>query len=133
MSAAAHRLACAVDCAHLDIEAARHLLREGFTVGGGRAVDLAQPDVAHALEGVQKRARHAARAEHADHVRILAREIFHADAGAAADAKLLQNAIVDEGERLAVLGRDQEDQAAIGAGLAQYFSSVQLPLGPSAR
>jgi hypothetical protein len=121
MSAPRYRLARIVNRAHLDIEPARHLFCERFAVRRGRAVDLAQPDVAHALEGVEKRARHAARAEHANDMRILAGEIFHADAGTAADAKVLQHAIVDEGERLTVAGRHQEDQAAIGPGLAAVF------------
>src|SRR5262249_910613 len=113
--------------AHLDVQTPRHFLGEGLAVRGYRAIDLAQADVAHAFEGFEEGARHAARAQHADHMRIFARKILHADAGAATDAEMLQHAVIDEGERLAVLGGEQEDHAAIGAGL-----TAVLLLGPVA-
>ena len=46
---------------------------------------------------------------------------FDADAGAAADPHVLQNAVIDEGERLAVARRNEQDQAAIGPGSTAIF------------
>ena len=52
---------------------------------------------------------------------ILARKIFHADAGAAADPHVLEHTVIDEGERLGIARGKQEDDAAIGAWLAAVF------------
>src|SRR3546814_18307859 len=46
---------------------------------------------------------------------IFAREVLDAQTRTAADAHVLERAVIDEGERLGVLGRDEQDQAAIGA------------------
>jgi hypothetical protein len=54
-------------------------------------------------------------------MRVAPREIFHPDAGAAAHAKMLQHAVIDESERHAVAGRQQEDQPAISPRLAAIF------------
>ena len=99
---AAHGLAGARDGAHLDIEPTRHLIGERFAVLGIRAVDLARSNIADALERFEEGARHAAGTEHADNMGIFAREIFGADAGATADPHVLQHAVVDEGQRLAI-------------------------------
>src|SRR5262249_18470475 len=72
----------------------------------------------HAAERLEEGARHATRADHADRVSVGPRQMLDAESGAAADAEMLQHAVVDEGKRLAVAGRDQEYQPAIGAGLA---------------
>src|SRR5262245_41684503 len=52
---------------------------------------------------------------------VFAREPLGADARAAAYTHVLQHAIIDEGERLAVPRREQIDDAAIGARLAAVF------------
>ena len=101
---AAHRLARTIDRAHFDFEPPRHVPREGLAVRRGGAIDLAQADVAHALESFEEGARHATRAEHAHGAAVLAREIFDADPGAAADPEMLEHAVVDERERLGVAG-----------------------------
>ena len=70
-------------------------------------------------------ARHAAGAEHADDLGVLVGHVFDADAAVAADPHVLQMAVVDEGERLAVLDRGEQDQAAEQArACVQYFSCV---------
>ena len=66
-------------------------------------------------------ARHAAGAEHADHFGVLVRHVFHADAAVGADPHVLQMAVIDEGQRLAVLDRGQQDQAAVKAGPHAVF------------
>ncbi len=62
------------------------------------------------------RARHAAGAQHTDHLRVLVREVLHADAAVGANPHVLQVAVIDEGKQLAVLDRGQQDQAAVKAG-----------------
>src|SRR5581483_2367749 len=52
-----------------------------------------------------------------------------ADAGAAADAHMLEHAVVDEGERLGIARGDEQDQAAIGAGLAAVFVFGPVAVG----
>src|ERR1700733_3487825 len=52
---------------------------------------------------------------------VLARQIFCADSSASSDAHVLQDAIINEGERLAVESRKQKDDAAIGARLPAIF------------
>ena len=118
---ALNRLARLVDGTHFDAEAPRHLLGELLAMLWRRAEDLAQSNVADARERLEEGARHASRAEYADDMGILARKILGADAGARADAHVLQYAIIDEGKRLGVAGRDKEDQAAIGSRLAAKF------------
>src|SRR5258705_3599940 len=107
--------------ADFDVELFRHLLGVSLAARRVGAVDFAEANVAHAGEGLQEGAGHAARAEHADDVRVLAREPFHPNARAAADAHMLEHAVIDEGERLAVAAREKIDDAAIGARLAAIF------------
>jgi len=58
-----------------------------------------------------------ARADHPDRAAVGPREMFGAKRGSGAHAHVLQRSIVDEGQRLTRLGRDEQDQAAIGPGL----------------
>src|SRR6185369_9759748 len=64
---------------NLDAVALAHLAAERLAVRARRAEDLQLRDVAHAAERLHVRARHAAGAEHADHPRVLARHVLHAD------------------------------------------------------
>ena len=79
----------------------------------GRAVDLKLFDIAHQHERIHVVSRHPAGTEHADHFRIFAAHATHADAAVGADAHMLEHAIVDECERLAVAHAGEKDQAAI--------------------
>ena len=78
-------------------------------------------NVADAGEGFQKGPRHAARAQHADDMGILARQILDADPRAAADPHMLDVTVIDKGQRLAVPGAHQHDDAAPGAGFDTVF------------
>ena len=97
---------------HLDVVVRRHLAAELLAVLLGRAEHLQLLDGAHARERLHVGARHAAGAEHADHLGVLVRHVFDADAAVGADPHVLQMAVIDEGERLAVLDRGEQDQAA---------------------
>ena len=97
---------------HLDVVGRRHLAAEVLAVLLGRAEHLQLLDRAHAGERLHMGARHAAGAEHADHLGILVRHVFDADAAVGADPHVLQVAVIDEGERLAVLDRGEQDQPA---------------------
>jgi len=91
-----------------------HLLAEGFTVGFRRTEHLQLLQVgSHMHESRQMGACHAARPEHADDGGILARHVLCTDAAIGADARELQHTVVDESERLAILGGCEEDEAAI--------------------
>jgi hypothetical protein len=57
--------------------------------------------------------RHAAGLQYADAARLLAGKVHGADAGAPADPHVLQHAVVDEGERLAVLRAHEEDKTEV--------------------
>ena len=121
------RVAGVLDRRHLDAEFSVHHLGIFLAVLRRRAEDPAALDIADDGEGLEEGARHAARAQHADGVGILARQVLRPDAGAGADAHVLQVAVVDEGEGLGVLGADQEYEAAVRARLAAV-----LLLGPVA-
>ena len=92
-----------------------------FSVFGLQTLTLR--DLARLQEGIEIGPRHAARADHADHFAVRARKIFHAETGAAADAIVLQEAVVDHRHRRRVLGAEQKQQAEEGAGLAARICS----------
>src|SRR5262249_52812377 len=79
------------------------------------------------------RARHAAGAEHTDDRGVLAREVFRAERVERGDAHVLEMAVVDHGERLAVLGAEEKDEAAIKSGLNAVFvlDAHAVALGPA--
>jgi hypothetical protein len=86
------------------------------------------PDRPHRLESFEVGARHPTGAEDTDRLRIGAGEVFRADSGAAADPHMLQHAVVDEGERLAVACAQEQDKAGIGARLDAVFFAPEAVL-----
>ena len=98
---------------YLDIVLGRHLTAETLAVFAGGTEHLQLLDGTHAGERLHVAPRHAARAEHAHHRGILIRQVFDADAAVRPHPHMLQVAVVDEGERLTVLDRGQQDQPAI--------------------
>ena len=96
----------------LDIVFRRHLAAELLAVLAGRAEHLQLLDRAHAGEGLHVGARHPAGAEDADHFGILIGQIFDANAAVGADPHVLEVAVIEEGQKLAVLDRGEQDQPA---------------------
>ena len=78
-----------------------------------RAVDLQLFDIAHQHERIHVASRHAAGADHANDFGIFAAHAAYADAAVGADAHMLQHAVIDQGEGLAVAHAGEKDQAAI--------------------
>jgi hypothetical protein len=118
----AHSFASRIDRLDRDAERLAHLLGETVTIGRRRAEHLDVPDRPHRLEAFEIGARHPTGAEDTDRLRIGAGEVFRADSGAAADPHVLQHAVIDEGERLAVAGAEEQDKAGIGARLHAVFA-----------
>ena len=79
----------------LDIVFRRHLAAELLAVCLGGAEHLQLLDGAHARERGHVGARHAAGAEHADHLGIRIGHVFDADAAVGADPHVLQVAVVE--------------------------------------
>ena len=97
----------------LDAERVAHLRGKSLPMFriGTEAAD--QFDLAHRASRHELRPRLPAGAENADRARILAREIFDAEAVGGADPHALHDAVRHDRQRLAVLGREQEHQPGI--------------------
>src|SRR5215831_11071799 len=98
-----------------DAENGAHLTgeRRAVVAVGAEATDGV--DVAQGAHGHQLRAGLPTRTQNADGLRVLAREIFDAEAVRRADADTLQHAVGHDREGLAGLGREQQDEADIAA------------------
>src|SRR5581483_2550532 len=118
---AAHDRLRAVDGFHADVELPGHLARVGLAVGLRRAVNLYFRYLPYLVESLQIRSRHAAGTEDADDARLGARQVLRAEPGACADAHVLEHAVVDDRERLAVAHAEDHDEAAVCAGLHAIF------------
>src|SRR5215510_10959193 len=105
----------------LDIVLRRHLAAEGLAVRLGRAEHHELLDGAYAGERLHMGARHATRAEHADDFCILVRHVLDADAAVAAGPPVLQMPVIEEGERLAVLDRGEQNEPAVETGPHAVF------------
>src|SRR5581483_1892256 len=112
---AAVNVARAVDRLDLDVEALADFPRVILAVLLRRAVDLDSTYLPRQQKRFGVRARHAAGAEHADDARLLLGHIFRPDAGVRADADVLEIAVVDQRERLAVLDAGEKNEAAVVA------------------
>jgi hypothetical protein len=64
---------------------------------------------------------HTARAQHSDHLTTCICHILDANAAVAANPHMLQMAVVDEGQRFAILDRCEQDQATKEAGTRAVF------------
>ncbi len=84
----------------------------GLAIRLGWTVDLNLFNLARLQKRLDMGARHAAGADHANDAGVFPRHILGADAGVGADPHMLQIAVIDQRQRLAVLDAVQENQAA---------------------
>src|SRR5262249_52696023 len=106
----------------------RDFPRIRISVGLGRTIDLDLFDFAREQKRLNMGTGHAARADHSDDLGILSRHVLGTDAGVRADPHMLQVAIIDERQRLAVLDAGQENQAAKSTGTHAVFFLRDRPL-----
>src|SRR5947208_695852 len=109
----AHGLLRAGDWLDLHVELPAHLAGVSFSMGLRRAVDPDFAYVPHTRERLQIGAGHAARPDHPYRMGIGPGQILRTQASTATNPHVLQVAIVDDGQRFAVAGTEQEDQATI--------------------
>ena len=102
---------------HLDSELITISLCKGVAIFLGRAEHLDEVELAHRGHGLDLAGRLPAGAEQAQYLGILAREVLGRDPGRAADAGLLDVAVVEHGEQLAGLGREQEHEPVVAVAL----------------
>src|SRR5215470_15383251 len=106
---------------HFQTEAIPDFLGIRFAVGFRWAVNLNLFDFARQQKRFDVGKRHAARADHPDHFRILPRHILCADTRVSSHSHMLQIAVINKRDGLAVLNAGQEDQAAKPAGPETIF------------